>query len=84
MIFRCFEAVSGERPTGSERDSIRVNRLRLVGARAGESLEKLSRRSRNEWDPARTAVMNGLAPAARLEAGQLIKVAVSEPYRSRR
>ncbi len=70
--------------TGRERDAIRVTRLRVVGARAGERLDPLGRRSANEWDPERTAATNGLSAGSPLVAGQLVKVAVSEPYRSRR
>jgi predicted Zn-dependent protease len=66
--------------TDDERASIRVERLRLATARDDEDLAALSRRTDNAWDPARTAVMNGMVPDSRLEGGQLVKIAVSEPY----
>jgi len=52
-----------------------------VAALEGESLEQLSERSGNSWDPLYTAVANGLFIDQRLRAGQRIKVAVPEPYR---
>jgi len=65
------------------RAQVRELRLRIVEARDGESLEALSTRSGNVWSPSETAVWNELASDRRLAAGQLIKVAVSEPYGSR-
>ena len=71
----------GFRPlTPEERAHITELRLRVAEARPGESLAELSARSGNQWDPAYTAVVNGLAPGAPLEAGALIKIAVREPY----
>jgi predicted Zn-dependent protease len=63
-----------------ERERIRETRLRIVAARAGESLSELSKRSANHWDIQQTAVMNGLFTTSTLEAGQLVKVAVAERY----
>lgn len=75
---RSFRAI-----TPDERAAIHALRLRVVPARAGEDLAALSRRAGNAWDPARTAVLNGLVPGARLEGGELVKIVVSEPYRGR-
>jgi len=69
--------------TPAEREGIREQRLRVVEARAGETLGALSARSRNVWSLDETSVANGLAREPRLEAGQLVKVAVEVPYRSR-
>jgi predicted Zn-dependent protease len=63
-----------------ERESIRETRLRIVEARAGESLRELSERTGNRWDVQQTAVMNDLFANAPLEAGRLLKIAVSERY----
>ena len=63
-----------------ERARITELRLRVVQARPGETLADLSARAQNEWDLAYTAVTNGLAPAAPLAPGSLIKIAVREPY----
>jgi predicted Zn-dependent protease len=64
--------------TPQERASISERRLRIATARGGESIGELSRRTGNEWDIQRTAVMNGIFATARLESGQLMKIAVSE------
>jgi predicted Zn-dependent protease len=69
--------------TSRERSSIRETRLRLVPARAEESIAELSQRTGNEWNIQQTAVMNDIFANERLEAGRLVKVAVSQPYRSR-
>lgn len=67
--------------TTKERASIRETRLRLVPARAEESLAEFSRRTGNEWNIQQTAVMNNVFANERLEAGRLMKIAVSQPYR---
>jgi predicted Zn-dependent protease len=66
--------------TEQEREEIRAERLRIASARAGEDLSMLSRRTGNAWDPARTAVLNGLLPGTPLSDGQLLKIVVSERY----
>jgi predicted Zn-dependent protease len=68
--------------TAAERAGIRERRLRVVEARAGESLGTLSARARNAWSPDETAIANGLAREARLASGQLVKIAVEVPYRA--
>lgn len=66
--------------TPRELASIRETRLRVVEARAGEALGSFSQRTRNEWNIQQTAVMNGIFATAQLEGGQLMKVAISQPY----
>jgi predicted Zn-dependent protease len=56
-------------------------RLRVVKARAGESLSSLSNRSSNAWTVEQTAVANALRSDASLEAGTPIKIAVEVPFR---
>lgn len=73
---RSFRAITPE-----ERAAVQVQRLRIVPALPGEDLAALSRRTGNAWDPARTAVLNGLVPGAKLTGGQLVKIVISEPYR---
>jgi predicted Zn-dependent protease len=68
--------------TPSERASVRVTRLRLVPARAGETVAQVSARAKSVWKPADAALRNGREPGERLAAGDLVKVAVSEPYRA--
>jgi predicted Zn-dependent protease len=66
--------------TPRELASIRETRLRVMEAQAGETLMDFSKRTGNEWNLQQTAVMNGIFANARLEAGQLLKVAISQPY----
>jgi len=69
-------------PLGStRRASIRERRLRLRTARAGESLADFGRRTGNAWGPEQTAVANAISDSAALRDGQLLKVAIPQPYR---
>lgn len=68
--------------TEEERRSVTAKRLRVVEARAGETLEELGRRAGNGWTPAFTAIANNLPADRPLEAGQLVKISHEEPYRS--
>jgi len=58
-------------------------RLRIVKARNGETLEELEKRSDSVWSPAKIAVANGLSEKDQLREGQLVKVAILEPYKSK-
>jgi hypothetical protein len=62
---------------------MKEQRLRIVAARAGESLEQLAARTRSSWKAQEIAVANALTPGVRLQAGQLVKVAIAEPYQTR-
>jgi predicted Zn-dependent protease len=70
--FRALEA--------AERAAIKERRLRLVKARAGETIEALAKRAGSAWSKEEIAVANGLAAADPLQEGQLLKVAVAEDY----
>ena len=70
--------------TPADTQQIRETRLRVATARAGERPADVARRTRSVWSGEELAVANGLAADVRLAAGQLIKVAVPEPYRDRR
>ena len=63
-----------------EKNSIRETRLRVVPARSGETLPQLSKRTGNILDMKITAVVNGLDPKKTLQNGQLVKIAVSQPF----
>jgi predicted Zn-dependent protease len=70
--------------SGAERASLRERRLQIVTANAGESLAALARRGGNVWPLAQVALANGVdGEAARLVAGQRVKIAVEIPYRAR-
>jgi predicted Zn-dependent protease len=64
-----------------ERASIKETRLRIVSARPNETLDQLNKRTRNDWDVKTTSVMNGIRPDQPLKEGQVIKIAVSQPYK---
>lgn len=66
--------------TDAQRQSLRVTRLALVTARAGEGLEALSRRSGNAWDVATTAVYNGVFVNHVYRGGERVKIARETPY----
>jgi len=68
----------------AERAGIRERRLRLVTARAGESVTALTQRGESAWKPDLVAVANGLEEGVKLPAGHVLKVAKTEPYRAAR
>lgn len=67
--------------TGRERNSIRELRLRVVKARAGESLALLAKRTGNRWNIKETALANGLSTNVKLTGGEAVKIAVEVPFR---
>jgi len=77
-----FKSVAGSfRPlSASERAGITEHRVRLITARTGETIEALATRAHSAWKTEEVAVANGLAATAQLRQGQVIKVAVEEPY----
>lgn len=77
--FRTF-ARSFRRLLPSERGQISDLRLELVRSHEGETLREISRRTGNEWDLNRTAVVNAVGPEAAFAEGQWIKVAVRRPW----
>ena len=78
-IFRGF-AGSFRRLRPSEAAVIDDLRLRIATVREGEDLAQLSKRTGNDWDQNRTAVVNGLTQGEPLVVGTLLKIAVREPY----
>ena len=84
--FKRYESSYGNvvrsfRPLPPElRKSVRETRLRVALARGGERIADLSQRTGNEWDIQTTAVINDIFANEPLEAGQLVKIAVSRPY----
>jgi len=73
--------VQSFRPLSSdERNNIREKRLRLVKAQAGETVEALTARSHSVWKASQVTVANGLKGSEVLKDGQLVKIAVEEPY----
>jgi predicted Zn-dependent protease len=79
-----IKTVASFRPLAEEDlPKILEARLRIVQARNGETLQELEKRSGSMWTPAEIAVANGLSENDRLSEGQLIKVAVLAPYKSK-
>ncbi len=76
-------ARSFRRLTGSERDGMKVVRLRTTLPAPDEDLDAVSARTRNAWSRDETAVMNGLAIGDAPPVGELVKVAVPEPWTPR-
>jgi predicted Zn-dependent protease len=70
--------------SASERDGIKEKRIRLVKARAGESIETLAARTNSAWKKEQIAVMNNLAVGDHLKEGQVVKVAIAEYYESKK
>jgi predicted Zn-dependent protease len=68
--------------SATERANIKEKRIRLVKAHAGESIEALASRAHSAWKVEEVAVVNGLKSTAQLGEGQVLKVAVEEPYQS--
>ncbi len=66
--------------TAEDRAGITVDRLRLVRARAGETIAALSKRTGNVYEVHPTAIANGLSVDAVLTEGQLLKIGVREKY----
>jgi predicted Zn-dependent protease len=73
-------ARSFRRLGASERDGLRVTRLRVEVAEPGETIDALSLRSRNQWSRDETAVMNGRPPDEPFAGGETVKVAVPERW----
>ena len=75
-VARSFGALTTE-----ERGGIRELRLRIVPARAGDTVAAVALRSGTPWPVEYVAVVNGLERRGNLSAGRLVKTAVPEPYR---
>ena len=70
--------------TARERAGIRERTLRVVAARARETLVALGRRTGNVWTPKQTAIANGVGLDVRFPAGFAVKIAQERPYRGAR
>jgi predicted Zn-dependent protease len=66
--------------TDEEKSAIKVQRLKVVAARAGEDMASLSRRTDNVWSHEETAIVNGISLVGKLEEGQLVKIVVSRKF----
>ena len=66
--------------TNDEKNSITVDRVRLVEALDGETIAQLCLRTNNIWSPAYTAMVNSLQENDKLSNGQLIKIIKREKF----
>jgi predicted Zn-dependent protease len=71
---------SFRRLSHDDRALIVETRLALVPAKAGETLEQVSKCSGNSWSAAETALYNGLRGDERLASGFLVKIGSERPY----
>ena len=70
-------------PTASEVAALREERLRTTKARAGETLDKLVKRTDSEWSAARVAVTNGVEEDSSLPEAFGVKIMREEVYTPR-
>jgi predicted Zn-dependent protease len=66
--------------TVTERKNVKVHTIRIVRANKNESLDKLSKRTKNTAKTNVTAVMNGIEENANLNQNQAVKIVVKEKY----
>ncbi len=65
----------------SERASISELRLRVIGARGGETLPAVSKRAGGSMAASLLAAMNGVSETVQFKGGEWVKVPVRTPYR---
>jgi len=68
----------------SERRSLKESRLRVRTAHAGEKPAAIVKRTGSTWSPEAFAVANGIEIDTALRGGQLVKVAIPQPYTPRK
>lgn len=64
----------------TELREVSQDRLRLVTARPGETLEQVAARSQSEWSADKIAVANAMSADAELSGSEPIKISRKEPY----
>ena len=68
----------------SERRALEESRLQVRKARSGENATSISERTGSTWSPEAFAVANGIETDTMLRNGQLVKVAIPQPYTPRK
>ena len=66
--------------TPADRERIFEDRLRIVPANAGETLQALVGRTDSVWDVTQAAAANGVETSTVFGAGDLVKITRREPY----
>lgn len=69
---------------GSERGTIQESRLQTRKAHPGENAASILKRTGSTWSPEAFAVANGIETDTKLKDGQLVKVAIPQPYTPRK
>ncbi len=69
--------------TNDEKSGITGLKIRVAKAKENETIEEFSSRTNNHWDAETTILMNGLQSDEKLKSGQVLKIAVEEPYFSK-
>lgn len=75
---------SFRKATLEQRQQLNLYELRIVSARANETIEKLTERMGNRLNPAMTAVINSRTNTASLKEGDLVKIVKVKPYQPKR
>ena len=70
--------------TEAEHTGFKETRLRVVKARAGETIVALAFHTDSVWNPEEIAVANGLELFHELKKGQLVKITRAESYVSKK
>jgi predicted Zn-dependent protease len=84
-IARARNTVRSFRPLSEEaRRGFKVMRLRTTLARSGEAIPALMKRTGSGLRPGEIAVANGVFVDHRFGGGEIVKIAVPEPYEPRR
>lgn len=79
---RLFEVVAGSfrSLSSGERGSIQESRLRVRTAQPGETPSDLSLRTGSSWNGDQIAVANARQSGEKFEGGELLKVAIPQPF----
>jgi len=64
----------------AEKSGIAGLKIKVAKAQNGETIEELSSKTNNFWDLKTTTLMNDIDSTTSLNEGQVLKIAVEEPY----
>jgi len=68
----------------AEKNSIKINLMRVVEARKGETIKSLSDRTGNVLNNELTGVINSKDPGDLFSGGEYVKVVISYPYAAKK
>ena len=67
--------------TNKERNSFKINLVRVVKAKKNETLESFSKRTGNKLNPDLTGVLNDRSLSDKLDKGEELKIVLSYPFK---